>query len=114
MALSTSRAAEGWRPDGGRDGKNGLVARGCRDLQGPGDQVEGIKTAIAGQAVEDGDTESCLDRKSKTGTREDDRVQRAVEVGLGVVDGRGGQYTEGEGGGSRKQSNGGTGLKIRR
>ena len=56
--------------------------------------------------------EACLDRQPKNGTREDNRVQRAVQLSLGVADGRGGQYTEGEGGGSRKQTNGGTGFKI--
>ena len=41
-------------------------------------------------------------------------VQRVVQLSIGVVDGRRGQYTEGEGDGSRKKSNGGTGFKIRR
>ena len=36
--------------------------------------------------------------------------ERAVQLSLRVADGRGGQYTEGEGDGSRKQSNSGTGL----
>ena len=58
--------------------------------------------------------ETCLVRQSKTGTREENKVRIAVQISLGVTDGRGGQYTEGEGGGSRKQSNGGTGFKIRR
>ena len=68
----------------------------------------------AGLAVEAGGMEACLARRSKTGTGENKRVQRAVQLSLGVVYGSGGQYTEGEGDGSRKQSNGGTGLKIRR
>ena len=55
---ATSRAAEGGRLDRGRDGRNGLIARGCRGQQGPGEQVEGGKTAIAGQAVEAGGMEA--------------------------------------------------------
>ena len=39
---------------------------------------------------------------------------RAVQLRLGVADGRGGQYTEVEGDGSRKESNGGTEFTIRR
>ena len=58
--------------------------------------------------------EDCLDRRSKTVTMEDTRVKIVVQIILRVADGRGGQYTEGEGDGSRKQSNGGTGFKIRR
>ena len=64
--------------------------------------------------MEGGETEACLARRSKTGTRKDNRVQRVVQLSLGVVDGRGVQYMEGEGDGSRKQSNGGMGFKIRR
>ena len=45
--------------------------------------------------------EACLVRRSKTRMREDNRVQRAVRISIGVVYGRGGQYTEGEGGESR-------------
>ena len=41
-------------------------------------------------------------------------MQRAVQISLGVADMRGSQYMEGEGDGSRKLSNGGTGFKIRR
>ena len=57
--------------------------------------------------------EACLVRLSNTGTREDNRVQRALQLSLRVVDGRGSQYTEGEGDEYRKQSNSGTGFKIR-
>ena len=64
--------------------------------------------------MEAGGTEACLARQSNTGTREENRVQRAVQLSIGVADGRGSQYTEGEGDGSRKQSNGGTGFNIRR
>ena len=90
------------------------MERVCKGQQGPGEQVEGGKTTSAGRAVEVGGTEDFLDRQSKTGTREDIRVRRAVHLSIGVPDGRGVQYTEGEGGGSRKQSNGGMGYKIRR
>ena len=38
------------------------------------------------------------------------RVQRVVQLSLRVAEGRGIQDTEGEGEGSRKQSNGGTGI----
>ena len=58
--------------------------------------------------------EACLARQSKTVMWEDNRVQRAVQTSLGGEDGMGSQYIEGEGDGSRKQSNGGTGFKIRR
>ena len=40
--------------------------------------------------------------------------ERAVQLSLRVADGRGSQYTEGEGYGSRKKTNGGTGFKIMR
>ena len=53
---------------------------------------------------------SCLDRRSKTGTKVENWVRRGVRLSLRVVDGRGGQYTEGEGEGSIKQLNGGTGC----
>ena len=108
-----SRAAKGGLPDGVRDNRNGLVARGCRVRQGPGEQVEGIKTASAGRAVDSSGMEACLDRQSKTGTREDNRVRRAVQLILGVAYGRGSKYMEREGEGSRKQSNNGTGFKVR-
>ena len=54
--------------------------------------------------------DTCLARRSKTGIRVENWVQRAVQISLRVVDGRGGRYKEGEGDGSRKQSNGGTGF----
>ena len=79
-----------------------------------GEQVEVGKTASAGRAAEAGGMEACLARQSKTGRREENMVQRAVQLSIGVVDGRGGQYTDGEGGGSIRQSNGGMGFKIRR
>ena len=44
--------------------------------------------------------------------REENRVRRAVQLSIGVVDGRGSHYTEGEGDGSIKKSNGGTWFKI--
>ena len=66
----------------------------------------------AGRAVEAGGMKACFARRSKTGTREDNRLQRAVHLSLGVADGKGSQFTEGEGDGSRKQTNGGTGFKI--
>ena len=72
------------------------------------------KTASAGQEVEAGRTVACLARRSKTGTREYNRVLRVVQISIGVTNGRGVQYTEGEGDGSIKQLNGGTGFKIRR
>ena len=50
MALSTSRSERGQQPGGGRGGRNGLVARGCRGQQGPGDQVKGGNIASAGRA----------------------------------------------------------------
>ena len=45
------------------------MARGFRGRQGPGDQVEGGKTAIAGRAVEAVSKEAFLARRSNTGTR---------------------------------------------
>ena len=54
--------------------------------------------------------DACLVRRSKTGMRVENRVQRAVNIRQRVEDGRGIQDTEGEGEGSRKQSNGGTGI----
>ena len=35
------------------------------------------------------DIKSCLVRKSKTGTGEENRVLRAVQISIGVADGRG-------------------------
>ena len=74
------------------------MERGCRGRQGPGEQVEGDKTASAGRAVEAGGMEACLTIQSKTGTGEDKMVQISMLLSLGVVDGRGSHYTEGEGG----------------
>ena len=93
--------AKGGRPDGVRYGRNGLVAQGYRDQQGPGEQAEGSKTASVGRAVEAGRMEACLTRRSKTGTREYIRVRREVHLSVRVADGRGSHYTEGEGYGSR-------------
>ena len=45
---------KGGQPDRGRGGRNGLVARGCRGLQGPEKKVKGDKTDSAGRAVEAG------------------------------------------------------------
>ena len=58
--------------------------------------------------------DTCLDRPSNTGIRVENWVQRSVHLSIRVEDVRGFQDTEGEGGGSIKQSNGGTGFKIRR
>ena len=57
--------------------------------------------------------EDFLARQSMTGTSQKNRVQRAVNLSIGVADGSGSQYTEGVGDGSRKQFNGVTGFKIR-
>ena len=54
--------------------------------------------------------EACLVRQSKTEMRVEIGCKRAVQLSLRVADGRGGQYTEGEGDGFRKQSNSGTGF----
>ena len=54
--------------------------------------------------------EACSARRFKTGTRVENWVQRAVQISLRVAYGRGSQYTEVEGSGSRKQLNGGTGF----
>ena len=40
----------------------------------------------------------------------ENRARRVVQLSLRVTDGRGSRDTEGEGDGSRKQSNGGTGF----
>ena len=76
--LATPREAKGGQPDEIRYGRNGLVALGYRDQKGPGEKAEGGKTASAGWAVEAGRMEACLARQSNTGTREDNRVRRAV------------------------------------
>ena len=110
-----SRAAKGGRPDGGRNSRNRLLVRGCRCREGPGEQVDGGKTASAGRAVEAVGVEACLDRLSKTGTRVENRVQRAVQLSLRVAYGRDGFITRRvKGGGSIKQSTMGQGFKIRR
>ena len=72
------------------------MAWGYRGQQGPGEQVEGGKTASAGRAVEADGMEACLDRRSKNGTRVENWIQRAVQLSLRVADRRGSQYTEGE------------------
>ena len=48
------RAAKGGRPDRGQGGINGLVAKGCRGQQGPGEHVEGGNIVSEGRAVEAG------------------------------------------------------------
>ena len=96
------RAEKGGGPDGGRDGRNGLVAWVCRVRHVPGEKVEGGKQVSSGRAVEAVGMEACLSRQSTTGTREENRVNIAVQLGLRVEDGRGGHYTEGEGCGSIK------------
>ena len=66
--VTTSRAEKMGRTDRGRGGRNGLAARGCRDRQGPGEQVEVGKTAIA-ETGGGGRREWTLvqvDRRSKT------------------------------------------------
>ena len=57
--------------------------------------------------------EAYLARQSKTGTKLENRVQRVVHLSLRVEDGRGSQYTEGEGDGYRKIRTVGRGVKIR-
>ena len=54
--------------------------------------------------------DACLAWQSKTVTRVENWVQRVVQISLRVEDGRGGQDTDGEGGGSRKQLNSATGF----
>ena len=83
------------------------AAEAARDL--------GIRLRASRQRVQDGRWRSavmdtCLARRSKTGTRVGNRVQRAVQLSQRVADGRGSRDTEGEGEGSRKQLNRGTGL----
>ena len=46
--LATPREAKGGKTNGGRGGRNRLAARGFRGKEGPGKQVEGVKTASAG------------------------------------------------------------------
>ena len=67
--LSMSMAEKGERPDGGRGGKNRLLAQGFRAQQGTGEQVEGVNTERVG-TVSGGRRECTLvqvDRRSKTG-----------------------------------------------
>ena len=90
------------------------MARGCRGQQGHREQVEGGKTTDAGREVETGEMKACLARQSKTRTREENRLQRTVQISIKVSDGRGNHYTKSEGDISRKQLNGGTGFKTRR
>ena len=67
--LATSGAEKGVLPDRGRGGRNGLVVRGCRGRQGPGEKVEGGKTASAGTVsrVRREWTLVQVDRRSSTG-----------------------------------------------
>ena len=60
--------------DGRQDGIDGLVVRGCRGRKGSGEQVDVGKTVSAGQVVEAGGVGACFFRRSKTGTREENRV----------------------------------------
>ena len=57
--------------------------------------------------------ENCFARQSKSGTRQNNRLQIAVNLSIGVADGSGSQYTEGVRYGSRKQLNSVTEFKIR-
>ena len=57
--------------------------------------------------MEAGGIEACLSRRSNTGMRGENWVQRAVQISLRVANGRGIQYTDDERDGSIKQSNGG-------
>ena len=54
--------------------------------------------------------DACLARRSNTGMRVENWVQRVVQLSLKVADGRGIRDTEGEGGRSRKLLNDGTGI----
>ena len=65
------------------------MEQGCRGRQGPGEQIEGGKISRAGRAVGAYGMEACLERQSKTRMREGNRVQRAVQISLGVADRRG-------------------------
>ena len=104
--------------DRGRDGRNGLVTRGCRGRQGlteanwgrqgpagadradrgrqgSREQVKGGKPVSEGRAVDAGGMEACLDRRSKAGTRVKNWVRRAVQLSVRMAGGKGSQYTEG-------------------
>ena len=66
-----------------------------------------IRLRAARQRVQDGrwrpaGMDTCLDRRSNTGMRVENRLQRAVQLSIRMADGRGGWDTEDEGGGSRK------------
>ena len=54
--------------------------------------------------------DACFARRSNTGTRVENWLQRAVQVSLRVTDGRGSRDTEGGGEGYIKQLNSGTGF----
>ena len=82
------------------------------------DRNLGSRLWVTRQRLQDGrwrpaGMDACLDRRSKTGMRVENKVRRAVQISLRVADGRGIRDMESEGGGSRKQSNIGTGFKIR-
>ena len=51
---TTSRAAKGGKPDGGRGNRNEITTQGCRGRQGPGEQVEGSKHQAQRREVEAG------------------------------------------------------------
>ena len=52
MTLAILRAEKEGKIDGGRGGRNRLALQVCRGREGPGEQVEGNKTARAGRKVE--------------------------------------------------------------
>ena len=58
--------------------------------------------------------DACLSRRPKTGIRVENWLQRSVHFSIRVEDLRGFRDTEGEGGGSIKQSTVVQGFKIRR
>ena len=67
----------------------------------------GSRLRSARQQVQDGrwrtmGVATCLTRRSKTGVRVENWLKIVVQLRQSVADGRGGQDTEGEGGGSRK------------
>ena len=105
------RAVKGGRPDGVRGGRIGIAERGCRGQQGPGEQVEGGKTASAGRAAESGGNGRLF------GQAVQDRKEGGISgVKSGAAQSWGGGWEGGvrtledEGGGSRKLSNGGMGF----
>ena len=95
---------------GGQGRRNGLAARGYRGQQGPGEQVKGGKTASAGRAVEAGRNGRLFGQVVQYRNDGGNWVWRAVQISLSVANGRGFWDTEGEGGGSIKQLNGGMGF----